>query len=179
MLIDLENELEIFQSTLSIGTNYFHGVIHDLHELNQLAERIEFPSHGMILRQEMNRKTIRLKKGITTWEELHPSYLQMSGREHVLVAESDMRAFLNPTRMNVIEQATLNLMKKVVSTCPECQYPGFGIEDTKTGMPCNQCDRPTKLILIMVYGCKRCGCTNERINIDQKADAAYCDYCNP
>lgn len=37
-----------------------------------------------------------------------------------------MRLVFNPTRMNVIEKVTEQLVEKIKSVCPNCKIPGFG-----------------------------------------------------
>lgn len=54
-----------------------------------------------------------------TFEELFSKYKSV-------YTETDMRSVFNPTRMNVIEKATEQLVEKIKSVCPNCKIPGFG-----------------------------------------------------
>ena len=180
MMIDLERDFEIFETVISTETNHARQEIFSLGDLEDFAERIQFTSHAMILKTERDGKVLQVQKGLINWEQLHAAYQQMASTGEQLVAESDMRAYVNPTRMKVIERATEQLMKKIVNTCPECQWPGFGCVETKPGLACRQCGDPTHLTLVRVYHCKSCGYQDERyVSSSIKADPAYCDQCNP
>ena len=45
-----------------------------------------------------------------------------------------MQAMHNPSRMAVIKNATEHLLDKINSCCPQCDTPGFGITNAKTGL---------------------------------------------
>jgi hypothetical protein len=95
--------------------------------------------------------------------------------------ETDMRAMFNPSRMKIIEKATLKLVEKIKSVCPKCATPGFGIVDRKEGLPCSQCYFPTRSTLSYSYNCQKCNCTKvvEFPNGKLTEDPMYCDICNP
>ena len=109
-----------------------------------------------------------------TFEELLLKY-------NMVYAETDMRAFCNPTRMNIIEKATKKLIKKIESKCEKCYKPGFGITDAKRGLKCSFCGSPTNSILSYIYKCQHCDFEKEEIypNKKTKEDSMYCDFCNP
>jgi hypothetical protein len=92
-----------------------------------------------------------------------------------------MRAMHNPTRMNVIEAAAFKLANKINSLCPECQMPGFGITEAKSGLPCKACNYQTSSIISHVYTCKKCSFIHEKKHPNGKLteDPMYCDVCNP
>jgi len=92
-----------------------------------------------------------------------------------------MRAMYNPTRMQIIEQATQKLVLKIKSLCPECQTPGFGITETIQGLPCEICQNPTRSILAYIYTCQQCTFSKEdRFPKGKFAeDPGLCDWCNP
>lgn len=180
MMIDLERDLEIIDSVISTETVHAQQDIHKLGDLLEFTERVKFPSHGIILKQMRDGKMVRVQKGILSWEILYSAWMELSAGGHQVVAETDMRGYMNPTRMKIIERATEALMKKVTNTCPECQWPGFGVADVKGGLPCEQCGGPTRLPMVKVYHCKNCSYTDERFYTDgRKADPQYCDHCNP
>lgn len=180
MLIDLQNDVEIYEAVTSTETNHARKEINGMNDLLAFADRIQFPMHGMILKEVKDGKVINIRKGIMTWEALHAVSQQFTSKQTALIAESDMRAYLNPTRMKIIERATEHLMKKIINTCPECQWPGFGCVETIPGLPCRQCGEPTKLLLIKVYQCKNCHYRDERYyTAGENADPQYCDHCNP
>lgn len=180
MLIDRENGLEIVGSALSTSTNFARQTIQSQADLNAFAEKIQFPSHGMILKQVTNGRVTAMQKGILYWEALQGACIALKKPGAQLIAESDMRALYNPTRMVVIEQATKNLMKKLITLCPDCLHPGFSCVEVQPGLPCAHCGEPTELPLQRVYHCQQCGYTDERMDLNKpKADPQYCQHCNP
>ncbi len=92
-----------------------------------------------------------------------------------------MRTMFNPSRMAVIKAATQKLVDKIKSLCPKCKTPGFGVTDTKTGLPCDLCGMPTASIKRLVYQCKKCTYVIEKTPPDGRLteDPTYCDFCNP
>lgn len=180
MLIDLENNIEIFDVVTSTNTNHAQKEINSVKDIVEFAAQVNFPSHALILKQVKEEHVINLRKGILGWELLYTIMHQFSGSDTKIIAETDMRAHLNPTRMKVIEQATESLLTKLINTCPECQWPGFACVKTKRGLTCSQCGAPTRLTLSKIYKCKSCDYTDERFYSEgQKAEPQYCDHCNP
>lgn len=180
MLIDLENNIEIFDGTIAAETNHDQKTISSVTDLIEFATRAAFPRHGLILKQVEGGLIKRIQKGILDWERLYDTMADFDNGTAAIIAETDMRAHVNPTRMKIIEQATENLMKKLVNTCPECQWPGFACTETKSGLPCSSCGEETRLTLSMTYRCKNCDYTDERFYTQgPNADPQYCDHCNP
>jgi len=95
--------------------------------------------------------------------------------------ETDMRAHMNPTRMQNIRAATEDLVKNIWSTCPQCDCPGFVIVDVKRGLLCGGCSAPTDEILAYVYACQKCAYKEEREPSETRAyaGAEMCERCNP
>ena len=180
MLIDLLNNIEIFDVITSTETNHSQKAIHSVRDMIDFDTAINFPRHAIILKEVKDGQVKNMKKGILGWELLYTTMDQFSSPDTTLIAETDMRAHLNPTRMKIIEQATESLLKKIVNTCPECQWPGFGAVKTNRGLPCGQCGSPTRLPISKIFQCNSCDYTDERFYIaGQKADPQYCDRCNP
>ena len=83
--------------------------------------------------QLQNANDPRVTKGIQDIDTLKSAFIEallQSGNGKVIV-ENDLRAFCNPTRRLMIEQATEDLARKLLMLCPECQMPGlWKIEST-------------------------------------------------
>lgn len=62
-----------------------------------------------------------------------------------------MRAHHNPTRMQVIEELADKLAQRLMTPCPACDMPGFGIVDIERGLPCRLCHLPTQSIYHDIY----------------------------
>jgi len=180
MLIDLQHNIEITESAISFQTNHAQRKISKVKDLIEFTQQVHFPSHGIILKQVKEGTILKIRKGILNWDVLYSVYLDFTSSNSDVIAESDMRSYMNPTRMKTIEKATELLMKKVSNLCPQCGWPGFGAVSLQPGLPCGSCGEPTKLTLSKVYQCKNCSYTDERFYTEgQNADAQYCDYCNP
>jgi hypothetical protein len=180
MFIDLEHNLEVCETVVSTETNHAQRDINHINDLIEFADKVHFPSHGLILKQMDGDEIVHVRKGILDWETLYSAYLQLRRSGKSVVAETDMRAYLNPTRMRIIERATEHLMKKITTVCPECQWPGFGCVEHVPGLPCKHCGAATNELLVKVYQCSNCSYTDERYYTkDTHADPMYCNICNP
>jgi hypothetical protein len=180
VFIDAKNNIEVSVSTISTATNFYAGYVQTKKELEDLAHRVQFPSHALIIRKS-EKYTTGIIKGITKWDDLYThfeNYRQQYGKAFI---ETDMRAMHNPTRMQVIKELSEKLLQAIINCCPTCNMPGFNITDIKTELPCGMCGLPGKAILSHVYTCRHCGCEQEQMYPNQKqfADPMYCDYCNP
>ena len=111
LLIDKKNNLEIVVRELSLETNFNATTANCYNELVEFAKKIEFPSHALILKIG-EKETGYFLKGIQSWELLEKSAKRLFENNSQIVAETDMRALYNPTRMKVIEKATLKLVEK-------------------------------------------------------------------
>jgi len=180
LFIDKKNDIEIVARHLTTETNFNTKEITNEEDLWDFAEKVKFPEHAIILKSE-EKDWSYLKKGIQSQEELKNAYYECREAYKTAFVETDMRAMLNPLRMEAIRQATAILVRKMQSLCPNCKMPGFDIVEMQSGLPCNQCGMPTKSIVNAVY---RCGhCDHERIEKYPKGkefeDPMYCDVCNP
>lgn len=180
VLIDQKNGLEIAVREISTKTNYNAKEVSSEEDLLAFAQSALFPSHGLILKDKKEGYT-EVAKGIVHAKELLDTFKQFMETYGSVYVETDMRAHLNPSRMQVIEETTEKLIKKIKTTCPNCQTPGFGIIEATPGLPCENCKTPTKSTLFHVYACQKCNHTHEAYfpNGKQEEDPTYCDRCNP
>ena len=179
IFIDKKNNLEIIVRELSLDTNFNATTVKSFHNLVNLVKTIGFPEHAIILKNE--EEITSIVKGIQSWELLEESYYKLSTNNSQVVAETDMRAMFNPTRMKVIEKAAIKLFEKIITLCPKCNTPGFGILDAKPGLRCEWCNLPTKSTLSHIYKCQKCQFELEKMYPKDKKteDPMYCDFCNP
>lgn len=180
LFMDKKHKLEIYSTEVSLKTNFNGKEITNEQELMDFAKSVNFPSHGLILRDKQN-STATMVKGITHPDLLLAAFRQLVKNHGSAFVETDMRAMYNPTRMEVIEGATRKLADKINSLCPACGMPGFGVTDAKQGLPCSLCGLPTRSTLCHIYSCAQCAFTNELYYpYGIKAeDPIYCDNCNP
>lgn len=184
LLLDKDNDLEIIGEEFSTETNHSHQTVKSVEEAFEFAKKVGFPGHGLVVMfEETPKDNSQVIKGITTQEKLEEAvslFLKESLNTKVHL-ETDMRALYNPTRMKNIEKATLNLVEKIKSLCPKCDWPGFSLTDRKPGLPCALCNMPTHLTLAAIHQCKKCGFQKEMLFPDglKQADPSQCMYCNP
>lgn len=180
MLTDYKNELEITARLCSTSTNFQQAKISTEQELRAFAQLVQFPSHALVLKQD-ETTTAFCKKGIDSWEKLGSAFQRMIDANGSAWVETDMRAHLNPTRMNVIEEVTHLLIQKIQSACPSCAAPGFSLTKSVSGLPCAWCNTPTLTTKSHVYSCQKCNFAVEKKypSGKQTESPEFCLHCNP
>lgn len=179
VLKDFENNLEIKARLITTQTNFNSGVMTNWQEVERFANMVHFPSHALIAKQSKNGLVIA--KGITKWDDLKTNVEESISAYRQVFVETDMRAMHNPTRMQVIRDATLKLIDTIKHVCPDCEAPGFDVVSVIEGLPCELCGWPTRSTLAYVLNCQKCNYSEERRypHHKTKESAMYCDRCNP
>ncbi|WP_321539083.1 DUF6671 family protein [Flavobacterium piscinae] len=180
ILIDQKNNLEIIARAVSLETNFSVEKIQSYEQLIEFAKQVHFPSHGLLLKDRENQFS-KIHKDILDWEQLKLSYDSLTEHSKEIWVETDMRAHRNPTRMQIIEQATQKLIKKVASLCPNCETPGYDVREVVKGLPCNWCKSPTSSTLALRYACQKCSHTTleKYPNGKHYESPEFCSNCNP
>jgi hypothetical protein len=181
LLLDVAHTTEYMGFALSTSTNFGREKVTSRDNLMEFALRSLFPTHALLLKGINNNGEIEaMEKGIHDRRVLLESFDHMSKAGWSVEAETDMRAMHNPTRMKVIGEATLDLLNKLLVTCPQCRGAGFGIVETLAGLPCEWCRTPTKLSMTAIHRCRWCRHEEQRPASDKEwADPMYCEHCNP
>lgn len=180
-LVDSKQSLEITGRALSVETNLLSKAVSSKAEIEEFLTQIGFPDHGIILRIS-DRWSWAMVKDLHSTDEVidrAQKWLRWPGVNRVYL-ETDMRAHRNPTRMKVIEQATMDLIQKMKSLCPICNTPGF-CESRYEGIAlCRVCHRETLEKKYVVKDCQRCHHL-ERISLheDGAVPPSQCPSCNP
>jgi hypothetical protein len=180
LLKDFKNNIEIKEKLYSQNTNFSNVKISNTKDLVSFAKQIGFPNHALIFKDfESDSKTTI--KGIHRLQDLKKYYYEFKNQFGTFFAETDMRAMYNPTRMHEIYKLGLKLLNKMVSLCPKCEFPGFGITDLTFGLPCEDCLMPSKSILSHIFECQACHFKLERMYPKGKKfeEPMYCEFCNP
>ncbi|XOV66309.1 MAG: DUF6671 family protein [Fluviicola sp.] len=180
VLLDVKNDIEIVARHLTTETNFGGESVNNWEALKAFTEKSRFPDHAVILKNsEKNWEYI--KKGIQNEDELKSAFDTCLSVYGTVFAETDMRAMLNPSRMKAISQATDELIRKIQSKCPKCSIPGFDIKERQAGLPCSNCNMPTRSTLQHVYCCEHCNYEQiEKFPLGkEQEDPMYCDFCNP
>ena len=162
-------------------TNFASRVVGHASELDatRLA-RWGFPSHALIVRAEPQGHVVKSLRDRSALDAAIAACIESSPTRQARV-ETDMRAHLNPTRMNQIAALGVRLVERLRCRCPRCRAPGSGRIDVGTGLPCGWCGHPTGAVLAEIHGCAACP---ERLRLPRsdglrQCDPAHCDRCNP
>lgn len=182
--IDTTRKIELHCSEISLDTNFAGRCFESLAEIDSFLASVSFPEHGVLLRPHYGRRKNRhLYKGITSRAQLAQAFkdAQAASSDRRVWIETDMRAHMNPTRMQVISRVAERLARRLSCQCPACGAPGWGVIKRIPGLPCELCSFPTQLTQKIIDGCPRC--THRREATPEhgliRADAMICERCNP
>lgn len=180
---DQERGFTLHQSLLSTKTNHYAEAFSDTGRLQAFCDRALFPSHGVIVRPNKSKNNGVIFKGIQTHDALEEAFLKccLLSDDGKSLVETDMRAHMNPTRMEVIRELADSFAKRLATPCPLCHTPGWGIVDRQKGLECKICGSETEMTKFEVFGCPKCSHTENRARPDglTHADPQYCEWCNP
>lgn len=179
VFIDRKNNWIIAEQLTTEKTNYKMLTIDKTTALADFLNDVGFPHHALTLQTHLSKEVIA--KGINDSNNLSAALTKGFNQEKELLLATDMRAMVNPTRMQAIRTLADKLANRIASECPQCQTPGFGLKKTTGNLPCHLCAAPTSFYQREILGCIQC---NHEVSQPRKdgltvADAAYCKYCNP
>lgn len=180
VLYDKKNSVEI------VGTEHrpFKSVqksITTKEELITLADSIDFPENNLILRPN-NENDLSINKDFLGMDDLINKFdlLMKNSITRTVFVENDHRAHRSSSRMEAIRYATIDLIIKCHSFCPECNVPGFSVNRGEGSLRCKYCGEESDTFKFLVYKCNKCSFEKriERTDIEL-VDQQYCNYCNP
>lgn len=180
---DALTDVEVVEQHVSWDTNYATATLSSVEELYRFLPAILFGSHALVLYPHGHEKVERPYKGIVSLPDAESAFtacMRLSPTGSV-VAMSDMRAHLNPTRMSAIAACSELLAHRLATPCPQCSSGGFGLVSTVPGLPCEWCGTPTARARAERHSCVVCGKSIEKPRSDGKttADPGECEVCNP
>lgn len=180
---DKEKDFFLLESLFSMDTNYQQMTTNNENELVKFSEKAFFPEHGIIVRPNSEITSARLFKGLKDSSTLMEKFeyccqISADGLAHI---ETDMRAHQNPKRQQIIGQLAQKLAQRLLSLCPECKTPGYGIIDSEKGLPCLACYFATDLAKKEIWGCVKCEYRAYQPRKDglEFAPQKECAFCNP
>lgn len=182
MLVDRQADLELVGRFATPDTNFAHLIVDDVAAGLFFAKRAGFPDHGIIVmgcRDKVPAPDIALIKTVESWDMLTSTLDTIISANGCAFVETDMRAHRNPQRMRAIKRATVDLIRRARTPCPQCGQPGYAVTERLAGLPCSWCSEPTLLTRAEVLSCIRCGWRVERSVAQSKADPGNCGACNP
>lgn len=180
VLYDKKNSIEI------VGTEQrpFKSVqksITTKEELITLADTIDFPKNNLILRPN-NENDPFINKDFLGMDDLINKFdlLMKNSITRTVFVENDHRAHRSISRMEAIRYATIDLVIKCHSFCPECNVPGFSVNRGEGSLRCKYCGEESETFKYIVYKCNKCSFEKRIKRTDiEKVDQQYCNYCNP
>jgi len=179
---DIEG-FSVVEEIVAHETNYAREECAALHEVVAFANRVGFPSHGLIVRPVGNADTALICKGIVSDGELARTFAAASSASPMgrATVETDMRAHMNPTRLRVLRRLGARLVGRLRTHCPRCNCPGFGRTGSEPGLPCSDCGGTTEMTLHEIHACPRCAERRHQPRADGRTSASpqHCPYCNP
>jgi hypothetical protein len=181
LLYEPLNNLEIRGEYLSREVNHQGKTVTSLEQALQFAEKVGFPEQGLVVMTHAQTTLPQeMSKGIRVLDHLIEA-IRHTLRSHGGIAylETDLRAMHNPKRQIAIALATQDLIRKLHQYCPQCQFPGFDVTQTRSGLRCGLCGLPTTMTQSYIYQCQRCHYQEEKPSETPVADPTYCPYCNP
>lgn len=176
--VDQKRNIILYAKSQTIETNFFQATIGDASELEPFLNQIQFPSHGVIIKNEAQ---VVIAKNNFNQNALLKTVQQALKSNKTVLLETDMRAMYNPTRMLNIKAAAKKLVEQLEAFCPNCNTPGFVISDYEPGLPCELCSFPSQHPKTGIKKCTNCD-HHERVdfpNGQTTLDAQYCQFCNP
>jgi len=150
-------------------------------ELFLVAKEIKFPQNNLILRPN-NENDALFKKDFPSMNDLYNEFdmLMKKSVAGTVFVENDHRAHRSVSRMEAIRYATIDLIIKCHSFCPECHAPGFSVNRGEGGLPCKYCGEESEVFRFLVYKCNKCAFEKSIERTDLvNVDPQYCKYCNP
>lgn len=182
VLRDRRHALEIVGRSVSPRAVVAHTTVRSVEEALDWAAGAGFPEHGLVVRRGPDDAR-GMTKGITDKAALADAIERLLRRPFVrsVFLETDLRAHVNPTRMETIAEATRDLVANAQRHCPVCHRPGFAIDESKPGLPCAWCGLPTHATRAHVYRCRACDHAEveRHPHGDDTADPGQCPFCNP
>lgn len=184
LFVDLDRGLTVLEQRLDWRTNYAQTLLTPDEDPSAWLTQVGFPSHGVIARPaDPSPDRWNWHKDLhdaAALEEALATCRRLDSRGQVWL-EADMRAHRNPTRMRSIRRLGVALARRLRTPCPSCTAPGWGLVESRPGLPCRSCGTPTELVAAEIWGCGACGHQLEQPRRDgvAAADPGQCPWCNP
>ncbi|MBJ7341465.1 DUF6671 family protein [Mycolicibacterium sp.] len=139
------------------------------------------PGQALIVRPARGGAPTDIVKGITHRHQLRSAVAGAAHRstDGLALVEPDLRAHHNPGRRLILTQLAATLARRLATSCPACDAPGFGRTHTQSGLPCGTCGTPTSLAEAEMHECPACAHQRLIPSTAVSADAMWCPRCNP
>ena len=183
VLIDAKRGHRIQESLFDDHPVYETVEVNDPAALTGFIASSRFPSHAAIVQPAGAKCTNLTFKGIRDRDALDHAVRQCieASPQRTAQVQTDMRAHMNPTRMQTIARLADRFAERLLALCPACAVPGYGRTGVLRGLPCADCGWPTDLVRAEVHGCAACGHAETRPRSDglRETQPRNCPDCNP
>jgi hypothetical protein len=175
--LDLDRGHEVVETLTDDAPCYDQVEVTRLDDAQAFLTRIGFPGTAVIVAPAADCQR-PIAKGIRD-RTLLASVI--AAAEGPVLLQTDMRAHLNPRRMDRIAALAQRLAARLAQTCPACNAPGWGRLGPGPALPCAWCDGPTLQPGGERHGCPACGASQLVPRPDglKTADPGHCPQCNP
>jgi hypothetical protein len=179
---DAERGAEVVETLADDRPAYDQAEVSDAKALAPFLQRIGFPQTALVVAPS-DAPGRPVAKGLRDAGTLAVAVRAAAGRSSCgrAFVQTDMRAHMNPRRMETIGRLAARLALRLATPCPSCGAPGWGRLRTEPGLPCGWCGGPSILVRHEIHGCAACGAEDIRPRADgrTKADPGCCPSCNP
>jgi hypothetical protein len=173
---------EVIERLIDEAPCYDHATVCSANEATAFLTSIGFPRTAVIV-APTGPGAPSLAKGLQDRDAVDDAIARAAhlSAQAGAFLQTDMRAHLNPRRMETIGRLAERLAARLATACPNCAAPGWGLLRVETGLPCAWCDGPTLLVKAEIHGCTLCGQqdVHPRVNGPSVADPGQCPTCNP
>jgi len=176
-LLERKSGKAVIGRHLTIATNFMHTVARSWVDVEAFAGRIGLAGQAMLVMESRHGPVLATEPiDEDVLKTVCESGIETSGSVWL---EVDMRADMNPARMDAIAAAAADLVRRLEARCPRCHHPDWTAR-LRSGRPCACCSGPTIEAFVEEYFCEHCGHFDERpIDPERKGEPAQCTYCNP
>lgn len=179
VFVDAERDLVITDTMRSHDVVAHRTVVSPGTDLHDLAVRADLPNHAVTVRPDGGGPG-PVYKGVTDEESLAEAVRLCSKPSGSAIVESDFRAHMSPSRMQVIAECARRLADRIATPCPQCAAPGWGRIAPVMGLPCMACGTLVgTAVQADQSGCSRCPARQQHPRTVQHVDPRWCPRCNP
>lgn len=184
VFVDETRGLVIEESLIDDQPVFHHAEASCMDELHPHLERMGFPRHRLIVRPAAGEPREGLIfKGLGDPDALAGAVVRAAtaSPDGRALVQNDMRAHMNPRRMEMLGRLAARLADRIATPCPACLASGFGHVRSEAGLPCGDCGTPTHALRYDIRGCRACGHEEQvvRPGTAARASPGLCPLCNP
>ncbi len=184
VLVDAARDIVVAEHLIEDEPKFGHIFAMSTDDVTTFLDRIGFPDHALIVKAaDLDGEIGPIHKGLRTKDNLAAAITQCAAhsRDGRALIQTDMRAHMNPTRMDSLRRLASTFARRLATLCPACSIPGYGQVDVEAGLPCEDCGAPSVMVRHQVFGCVTCEHREKRLRPDGRthADPGHCLRCNP